>query len=78
MFDVCLMTLLVSSTYRYIFLAYVSSAGVFGVVAKRGMIRVFQNIANPKFHLAVDNARVLGQVGGIYAGVKTHNVIVKV
>ncbi|XP_013396607.1 lipoxygenase homology domain-containing protein 1 isoform X2 [Lingula anatina] len=41
--------------------------GVFTVVAKKGSIRVFRSLENPKYHLAIDNGKVVGMgKGGAY------------
>ena len=41
---------------------YKDQMAVFNVLGQRGMLRVFQSAINPKFHLAIDNAKVMGHV----------------
>ena len=37
-------------------------AAIFLVSGKKGMVRVFQSAFIPKFHLAIDNAKISAQV----------------
>ena len=44
---------------------YKDTMAAFNVLGQRGVIRVFQSATNPKFHLAIDNAKVMGHVSQI-------------